>query len=196
MSDNLLCDLPSLFSREYLSYAMSSINVVCFQHRRNPKERGVQTHNGVFRLWGRNVAERISGIRISRKSRLRTAAVRMPRHNSGRFDKNNFGCLEISLQRTETIAILNDAETIQFIPPGFVVLYRAQILAPVKFASLFVVAFNSYRNISVAKLSLVIRFYNVYIIELKANALGRWYLAIQFRFVFKVLKKIKKEKTS
>lgn len=115
-----------------------------------------------------------------------TAAVRMPRHNSGRFDKNNFGCLEISLQRAETIVILNDAETIQFIPLRFVALYRAQILVPVKFASLFVVAFNSYRDISVAKLSLVIR--------LKANALGRRHLAIQFRFVLKVLKKIKRNK--
>lgn len=80
-------------------------------------------------------AGKVSGIRISRKSRLRMVVVRIPRHNSGRLDKNNFGCLEISLQRAETIAILNDAETVQFIPLGSVVLYRAQIL--VKFASLF-----------------------------------------------------------
>lgn len=70
----------------------------------------------------------------------------MPRHNGGRFDKNNFGCLEISLQRAKTIARLNDAEIVQ-LAVGFVALYRqrAQILSlplslshRLKFASLFV----------------------------------------------------------
>lgn len=62
----------------------------------------------------------------SRKSRLRTAAVRMPRYNDSRARapaRTISAVLKYRCSEQETIAGLNDVEIVQF-APGIVALYR------------------------------------------------------------------------